>query len=504
MTIEEILTGEKDNVEYKVDIPPKSETYMRTVVAYANANGGRLVFGVENNSWKVVGFAKEDVFRKMDNITNAIYDSCEPKITPLVSLQDFDGKYIIIVDIPAGMQRPYCIKSQGMVDGVYIRVSGTTRKAAIYQIQEMVLGARNRRYDQEKVNRELTEKEINELCERLYLHALELCEDDDARAKMKRIGKNQLLSYKLIVEENNRYYATNGYQLLDGKLDDYPDAAIQCAVFKGTSRNVFITRKEFKGSIDEQVESAYSFVLEHIDMGARIFGLIREDIYELPLRTIREIITNAVCHRSYLASGKVQVALFDDRLEVTSPGMLDSDLTIEQMKEGLSRIRNRGIAEIFAYMHMIEGWGSGIPDMFTDAKRYGLPEPSLEDRGSDFRVNLYRRSLDTDLYGVIDPQKNEINGANGAVNKNNGTNPGTIDTILKANSETIGTISEVSADENRLLELIRINENITQKELANETGFSLRKIKRLIAELKKKDRLVRTGNNRSGKWVITG
>ncbi|MCD7817828.1 MAG: ATP-binding protein, partial [Lachnospiraceae bacterium] len=92
MTIEEILTGEKDNVEYKVDIPPKSENYMRTVVAYANANGGRLVFGVENNSWQVVGFAKEDVFRKMDNITNAIYDSCEPKITPLVSLQDFDGK----------------------------------------------------------------------------------------------------------------------------------------------------------------------------------------------------------------------------------------------------------------------------------------------------------------------------------------------------------------------------------------------------------------------------
>ncbi len=203
----------------------------------------------------------------MDAITNAIYDSCEPKITPIVSLQDFDGTYIIIVDIPAGMQRPYCIKSQGMVDGVYIRVSGTTRKAAIYQIQEMVLGTRNRRYDQEKVNRELTEKEINELCERLYLHALELCEDDEARAKLKRIGKNQLLSYKLIVEENNRYYATNGYQLLDGRLDDYPDAAVQCAVFKGTSRNVFITRKEFKGSIDEQVESAYSFVLEHIDMG---------------------------------------------------------------------------------------------------------------------------------------------------------------------------------------------------------------------------------------------
>ena len=103
MTIEEILKGEKDNIEYKVDIPSKTENYMRTVVAYANANGGRLVFGVENNTWQVIGFTKEDVFQKMDAVTNAIYDSCEPKITPNVEIQEFEGKYIIVVDVPAGM-----------------------------------------------------------------------------------------------------------------------------------------------------------------------------------------------------------------------------------------------------------------------------------------------------------------------------------------------------------------------------------------------------------------
>ncbi len=151
-------------------------------------------------------------------------------------------------------------------------------------------------------------------------------------------------------------------------------------------------------------------------MGARFEGLARQDIYELPIRTIREIITNAVCHRSYLSPGKVQVALYDDRLEVTSPGMLDTELTIEQMKTGLSRIRNRGIAEVFAYMHMIEGWGSGIPDMFMDAKQYGLPEPTLEDRGSDFRGNLYRRTLKTDLFGVVNPKNVGDNENNGGIN----------------------------------------------------------------------------------------
>ena len=76
------------------------------------------------------------------------------------------------------------------------------------------------------------------------------------------------------------------------------------------------------------------------------------------------MITNAVCHRSYLSPDKIQVALFDDRLEVTSPGMLDHDLTIEKMKTGLSKIRNKAIAEAFSYMNLIEAWGSGISSHF--------------------------------------------------------------------------------------------------------------------------------------------
>lgn len=113
MTIEEIFVGESDNLEFKEEIPSKSEKYMKTVVAFANGTGGRIVFGVENDTWKVIGFTKEEVFRKMDAITNAIYDSCDPKIAPSVGIQEIDGKYIIVVEIPSGMQRPYCLKNVG-------------------------------------------------------------------------------------------------------------------------------------------------------------------------------------------------------------------------------------------------------------------------------------------------------------------------------------------------------------------------------------------------------
>lgn len=256
---------------------------------------------------------------------------------------------------------------------------------------------------------------------------------------------------------DGKYYATNGYQLLDGKLDSYPDATIQCAVFKGTTRNIFITRKEFSGCIDEEIESAFTFVLEHINLGARIDGLVRQDIYELPIRTIREMLTNAVCHRSYLCPGKVQVALFDDRLEVTSPGMLDKDLTIEKMKAGISKIRNGAIAKVFSYMNMIEAWGTGIPKMFEETKAYGLQEPELQDMGSDFRINLYRKELTTDFYGVIDPL-----GTNGTKDGTNGTN-GTNGT---------GAVKKWEYEE-KLIALIQENDKITQKQMSKKPGYQL-------------------------------
>ena len=91
MTAEEIFAGESENIEFKSEIPAKSEKYMKTVVAFANGKGGKLVFGVENGTWAVTGFSKEEVFQKMDAITNAIFDSCEPKITPNIAVQEIDG-----------------------------------------------------------------------------------------------------------------------------------------------------------------------------------------------------------------------------------------------------------------------------------------------------------------------------------------------------------------------------------------------------------------------------
>ena len=223
---------------------------------------------------------------------------------------------------------------------------------------------------------------------------------------------------------------------------------IQCAIFKGNDRAYFVDRREFNGPIQEQMEAAYQYVLEKINRGMKIDGIYRQDVYELPIDSVRELIANAVAHRSYLDPGNIQVALYDNRLEITSPGMLMNGVTIEKMKEGYSKIRNRAIANAFSYMKIIEKWGSGIPRIIRECQEYGLPEPELIDFDGDFRINMYRQP-----------------------------------SLIQAG--TIGTIIgiKVTSPEERVLTIMKQNARVTQKELQKELGNSLRTIKRMIAEL---------------------
>ena len=105
MTIEEILAGESKNVEFKENLLEKSIKYMKSVVAFVNGTGGKIIFGIANKTREIVGFDKEDVFKKLDAIANAVSDSCEPAIIPDSTLQTVDGKTVIVVEIFEGRQQ---------------------------------------------------------------------------------------------------------------------------------------------------------------------------------------------------------------------------------------------------------------------------------------------------------------------------------------------------------------------------------------------------------------
>ena len=119
MTIEEILAGESKNVEFKENLSEKSIKYMKSVVAFANGTGGKIIFGIADKTREVIGFDKEDVFKKMDAIANAVSDSCEPAIIPDITLQTVDDKTVIVAEISEGRQqlRSWGILIERQVDG---------------------------------------------------------------------------------------------------------------------------------------------------------------------------------------------------------------------------------------------------------------------------------------------------------------------------------------------------------------------------------------------------
>ena len=474
-----LFSGESKNIEYKVAVPEKSEKYMKTVVAFANGRGGKIVFGIDDKTLDIVGMDVDNIYKAMDAITNAISDACEPAIRPDIALQTVKDKTVIVVEILPGAQRPYYIKSLGMADGTYVRVSGTTRHVEGYMLKELILEGQNRYFDSEICqNMTVSDREIKELCKSMKETALKNTWQDSGKAQIKDVTKNTLISWGVLKEAEGKVYPTNAYALLTGKMPQMP--VIQCGVFKGTNRAHFVDRREFEGSIQEQMEAAYQYVLEKINMGMTITGMYRQDVYELPTDSIRELIANAVAHRSYLEPGNIQVALFDDRLEVTSPGMLLNNVTISKMMEGYSKPRNPAVARAFAYMKIIEKWGTGIPRLFEACEEYGLPKPELVDFDGDFRVNMYRKA------------ESEI-GVNGLTTQaTKGTTQATQDT----------TQAELSESDKAVLMSIVEDSHITQKEMAAKLDWKIDRVKYYLNKLKRKGIIKRVGTSQNGHWEV--
>ena len=475
MAEESLFAGESKNIEYKVAVPKKSEKYMKTVVAFANGNGGKIVFGIDDKTLEIVGMDEDNIFKTMDAITNAISDSCEPRIRPDVTLQTVNDKTVIVVEILPGAMRPYYIKSEGMTEGTYMRVSGTTRPVEGYMLKELILEGQNRYFDSEPCRElQITDEDIQNLCKTMKETAIKNTWQDSEKTKIKDITKNTLLSWGILTEVQGEIFPTNAYALLTGQLRMQP--IIQCGLFKGKDRAYFADRKEFDGPIQNQVDAAYQYVLEKINMGMQIQGIYRQDVYELPTDSVRELIANAVAHRSYLEPGNIQVAIFDDRLEVTSPGMLLNNVSIKKMMEGYSKPRNPAIANAFAYMKIIEKWGTGIPRIFRECREYGLPDPELIDFDGDFRVNMYRKSLKSE--NKVTEKVTEV-------------------------TEKVTEVTEKVTDiEAKILKLIYDNPTITTSKLADMLSVTRKTISTHIKIMKKNNVIERIGSDRKGYWKI--
>ena len=179
--------------------------------------------------------------------------------------------------------------------------------------------------------------------------------------------------------------------------------------------SLFLDRKEYTGDLFSQLEQAEAFIKNHINLRGEIKGLQRTDTYELPEAALREALTNALIHRDYTNQGRdIKVGIYDDIVNIVSPGGFPSTLTADGLREGRSEIRNRVIARVFKELGYIEQWGTGLQRIKKTCLDHGLQEPRIREISDSIDIEFQRPRVsgisevpDTAGYRRIPPNTNQ-------------------------------------------------------------------------------------------------
>ncbi len=384
-----IVEGRKK--EFKETLPSGNKIE-RTAVAFSNDAGGEIYIGIKNEPREITGIPENESIKLEEQISNIIYENCQPTILPDILVQKIEDKYILIVKIPRGSLTPYYIKSLGKEKGTFIRVGSSNRLADREIIEELERKRRNISYDSSPVYEHKPDELDLSTFTKLY-----------QEKTGKKITKESLGKLGLVKTENEKQYPTVSAILLserEVKQRYFPYAKIECARFKGTKTEATLDSKTIDESICSQPDLAVAFVERTVKKGSTIGRVYREERWEYPMLAVRELIINAVIHRDYSLQGKdIKIAIFDDMLEITSPGTIPPSIDLNNLSSGQSEIRNKTLAPIFKELQLIEQWGTGFQKLSEELKEYPEIELKINEPGLSFQIQFIKKDYQSEKGG---------------------------------------------------------------------------------------------------------
>lgn len=360
---------ESSVLELKREIP-KYDQIIKTIIGFSNQHGGKLIVGVANNG-EIVGISEEEAVVAMESLSKSIYEASTPAILPLVYIQRIGEKTLLIIEVSSGGNKPYYRKSEGLEKGTYIRLGPNTLRANIELIEELKWQARGKSYDTLPIYQtselDLNEKEIKHFIQ------------ERKERKKEKITRELLSSYYLICSEHSSTYATIAGILLFGKQPQHflSEAFIICTHFKGKEGREAIATIDCTGTLFDQFQTAFNFIVSRLSRSFSIKGAKRQELLEIPEEAIRESLLNAIAHRNYHIPSSIKVAIYDNRIEIFSPGSFPAPLNLENLKLGISYIRNIAICKALREAGYIEKLGSGLPTIFKSYEERKLKEPAV-------------------------------------------------------------------------------------------------------------------------------
>lgn len=375
--------SESATLELKETIPQKDQI-IKTVIGFCNGYGGQIIIGVANDG-SLLGVPEESIETILESIESAILQACEPPILVRTSVQrPIESVALLCIEVGAGMSKPYFRKGEGRDKGTYVRVGRSTVRATPKIIEELEWQARGIEYESTPVYRATVEE----------LDAARLAGFfSSRRAKIALEPSTAVLaSYRLTSQEQLAVYPSVAGILLFGREPQryLVEAEIICSHFRGTEGRDSISTIDCRGTLFEQFQASYNFLLSRLGIAYQWQGPRRIDTLEIPEEALREGILNALVHRNYHIQAPTKIALFDDRVEIFSPGSFPGPLVSEELPNGVSYLRNPAICRVFREAGLIEKLGTGFTTIFAAAKANNLKKPVVVDGGDYIKLILFR------------------------------------------------------------------------------------------------------------------
>jgi ATP-dependent DNA helicase RecG len=389
---------ESSSIEFKLKLP-QNDQIIKTVVGFCNQYGGKIIIGVDNDG-TIVGLSDDEIQNVMEYAEKSIFESTAPPIIPLIYSQVIGGKTVLIIEVFPGMNKPYYVKSETLDKGTYVRLGRSTLRATADMIEELKWQSRGLSYDTLAVYHAKL-RDLDELAIERFL------KQRKGKKKLPENFQEALLAYHLISIEHAHVYPSVAGILLFGTDPDrfFSEAMIICTRFSGVSGREALATRDCEGKLTTQFNEAFDFIVSQLNRSFTIKGRLREEQLEVPEEAVREALLNAIVHRNYHIKAPIKIAIFDNRIEIFSPGNFPGPLNSYNLKMGFTFVRNTAIAKVFREMGLVEKLGSGLLTIFKSYEKRGLKEPQIVELENSVKCILPRPGP---VHAALEPERDEM------------------------------------------------------------------------------------------------
>lgn len=434
---------ETETVELKAIV---RDEIKKEIIAFANCDGGTIYVGVADNG-EVLGVENAD--QSALQISNMLRDAVKPDITMFVHYETVDvgGKAVVSVHVQRGTNRPYYLANKGLrPEGVYVRQGYSAVPATATAIRRMIKETDGSSFEETRsINQTLTFDAAQKEFDKRNI----------------AFGTSQMHTMKLIT-------ADGLYTNLALLLSDQCIHTVKAAVFEGEDQSVFKDRREFGGSVLQQLNDVYDYIDIYNQTHARYSKLIRIDHKDYPEIAVREALLNSLVHRDYAFRASTLISIYTNRIEFVSIGGLLPGLDLDDIMMGVSVCRNPQLAHVFYRLQLIEAYGTGVRKIMGAYEGLAV-QPQIEVSSNAFKIIL--------------PNQNAAPGVHSA---------------------RLADKAENTPAEDRILRQISLKRSVSRKDVQDFLGVSQSAAGRILKTMIESGQIRPVGSGRNTRYEVTG